>query len=1035
MRALVSSVVVTQLEDGSWPWNNLEGQGTLASTAAIYWGLALAKNAGVPVQHATFVNAERFFAAKFAKIDANDAESKALVIHALSLTGRADFSAANRLYRERQALSETSLAYMAAAFIRMGRSGFAEDLLKILDAKLVDGRRWKSNSRHSILSDDVRVTALALWSYAKLRRDSATTAAVANDLLGQSARLQSNSSLGVVITALAEYYNQGDRPGEDFTIQLLINDQLVGSIRSADLKTTHTLALRPERIDAGENRIRIKVDGRGEVRYAATLFGFSPDLKDPGTLDYPRIDKKVYYHDKLAYREVPLSADSSSPVASLELGQRFRAQVSFRNRNTNGGQNEYLIYEECIPTGALLVADSMAGNYKRVETDDSKIRFYFAPGQLHRISYELVAHAPGKYRVLPGIVHDAVDHGRMRLGQAHDLEILAPGVKSMDPYKMNGAEHFELATKLFNDGGADEAQQHLDALFADKEDRQRYERDIARMLLWIHTGHEQLDAARVVQMFEILRERHPELVIPFDKTLTVGRAYREIGEFERAWLVFQAAIESSFLNDAKLSAVLEDQGQYLGSVRYQEELWFEYPDSADVTTAFFALSQSLFQKAPEAKAIAAREKRLRQRTPTPDEADAANDQRPGERDEPEKIAMLEHSRALLHRFLVLYSDDPLADDAAFSEANVYFALKDYASVVEHAARGAERYADSELKSSFEYMAALGHFWQRRYKEALVSATSVANGDSKDRDYARYITAQIYHATGEPAEAMVWYEKVRQLYPDAADAIDYFQEKKISMGEVTTLQPGEAVEIKIDYRNIEEAALEIYKVDLMKLYLREKSLSNITAVDLAGIDPEGSLRLPLGDGKDFADKTMKATLPIQEEGAYLVICRGDNLYTSGLILITPLKLEIQETPAQGSVRVNVRDLTAGGSYVPEVLVKVVGANNDLFFSGQTDLRGVFQAEGVNGAATVLARAEGGKYAFFRGQITHGPPPQADAAAKDPMQSEGAASGKQLQQSDYLKNIEVQNRAVQDGNLKAWDAQRRGDNRGVEVQKAK
>ncbi len=1035
VRSLVSSVVVTQLKDGSWPWNNLADHSTRASTATIYWGLALAKDAGIPVHHSTFENAETFFATTFSKIDSNDAESKALVVHALSLTGRADFSAANRLYRERQNLSETALAYMAAAFIRMDRPTFAEDLLKILDTKLVEQCRWKSNSQHSILSDDVGTTALALWSYAKLRRDSATTAAVANHLLAQTTRLQSNRSLGTIVAALAEYYNQGERPGDDFTIQLLVNDRLVGTIKSANLKTTQTFAVTPEQIDAGENKIRIKIDGRGEIRYAATLSGFSPDLKDPETLDYPRFDQKVYYHDKLAYREVPLTAYSTSPVTSLELGQRFRTHVSFHNSTSNGRQKEYLVYEEHIPTGALLVAGSLAGNYKRIETEGSKLRFYFAPGHLNQINYELVAHAPGKYRVLPGIIHDAVDRGRMRVGKPRDLEILRPGAKSKDPYKTNGAEHFELATKLFNDGKQDEAQKHLDALFADKDDRKRFERDIARMLLWIHTGREKLDNARIVEMFEILRERHPELVIPFDKTLTVGRAYRGIGEFERAWLVFQAAIESSFLNDAKLSAVLEDQGQYLGSVRYQEELWFEYPDSADVTTAFFALSQSLFQKAPEAKAIAAREKRLRERQPTPDEADTEIHEKPSERDEPEKIAMLEHSRDLLHRFLTFYPKSPLADDAAFSEANVYFALKDYANVVERAARGAERHADSELKSSFEYMAALGHFWQRHYQEALTSATSVANGDSKDRDYARYITAQIYHATGKPADAMTWYEKVSQLYPDAADAIDYFKEKKISMGEVTTLKPGEAVEIKIDYRNIKEAALEIYKVDLMKLYLREKNLSNITAVDLAGIDPESSLSIPLGDGQDFADKTMKAELPIKDEGAYLVICRGDNLYTSGLILITPLKLEIQEATDEGSVRVNVRDVTAGGNYIPEVLVKVVGTNNDLFLSGHTDLRGVFQADGINGTATVLARAEGGRYAFYRGQKTHGTPPKPNAAAQEQMKGKRAGGKKQLQQSDYLRNIDVQNKAVQDLNFKAWDVQRRGDNRGVEVKKAK
>jgi len=286
--------------------------------------------------------------------------------------------------------------------------------------------------------------------------------------------------------------------------------------------------------------------------------------------------------------------------------------------------------------------------------------------------------------------------------------------------------------------------------------------------------------------------------------------------------------------------------------------------------------------------------------------------------------------------------------------------------------------------------------------------------------------------------MTWYEKVRQLYPDAANAIDYFKEKKISMGEVTTLKPGEAAEIAIDYRNIKEAALEIYRVDLMKLYLREKSLSNITAVDLAGIDPESSLNIPLGDGKDFADKTKKAKLPIKEEGAYLVICRGDNLFTSGLFLITPLKLEIQETPSEGSVRVNVRDLTDGGNYTPEVLVKVVGTSNDLFLSGHTDLRGVFQADGVTGTATVLARAEGGKYAFYRGQQTHGTPPAPNAAPRQQHErGRGKASEgkKQLQQSDYLKNIDMDNSVIQDSNFKAWDRQRRGDNRGVEVQKAK
>ena len=196
VRSLVSSVVVTQHKDGSWSWNRLANHSTHTSTATIYWGLALAKNAGIPVHHATFENAEKFFAAAFPKIETNDSDSKAIFIHALSVTGRADFSAANRIYRDRQNLSETALGYMAAAFIRMDRPTFAEDLLKILDTKLIDNFRWKSNSRHAILKDDTSTTAVALWSYAKLRRDSATTAKVANYLLAQAPRLRSESLAG-----------------------------------------------------------------------------------------------------------------------------------------------------------------------------------------------------------------------------------------------------------------------------------------------------------------------------------------------------------------------------------------------------------------------------------------------------------------------------------------------------------------------------------------------------------------------------------------------------------------------------------------------------------------------------------------------------------------------------------------------------------------------------------------------------------------------------------------------------------------------
>ena len=51
------------------------------------------------------------------------------------------------------------------------------------------------------------------------------------------------------------------------------------------------------------------------------------------------------------------------------------------------------------------------------------------------------------------------------------------------------------------------------------------------------------------------------------------------------------------------------------------------------------------------------------------------------------------------------------------------------------------------------------------------------------------------------------------------------------------------------------------------------------------------------------------------------------------------------------------------YLPDVHVKVIGSGNEDFVSGQTDLRGVFVADGIRGGATVIALAGPSRYAFY------------------------------------------------------------------------
>ncbi len=169
------------------------------------------------------------------------------------------------------------------------------------------------------------------------------------------------------------------------------------------------------------------------------------------------------------------------------------------------------------------------------------------------------------------------------------------------------------------------------------------------------------------------------------------------------------------------------------------------------------------------------------------------------------------------------------------------------------------------------------------------------------------------------------------------------------------------------------------------------------------------------------------LPLKDDAAYLVICRGDDLFTSGMVLITPLKIEVQEDSASGRVRVNVLD-TAKGGYRPEVHVKAIGSADKEFRSGETDLRGLFIADHVHGKATVIAREGESRYAFFRGETWLGAPLNAPAAP-----AQKAAVQQQL--FDYQGNLDVKNSELQESNRKRFDQQRRqAPSKGVQTQQA-
>ena len=1043
-RALINSLIVTQKDDGGWgvfPSHPSEW----VSSSMNYWALALAEQSGLAVDGQTMEKATAWLNKQYQSSSATDLHRKATILHALSFAGKADFRLVNALYRERNSLSSQSLAYVATTFVQLQREDYARELAIILANRAetadVGGQSltwWTTRlQHHPHLQSDVETTALAMFTLSKIMPDSELIDGAAQYLLNQRgcSGFANGNERGPSVAALSQHFADGAFANDDYELDIIINGELVETIVRNGDAGSETIQVDPKLLaEDGKNLIRFELEGRGQFAYAATLNGFTDNFDNRSTMPSPRITRR-YYHDSLRYNNLPINARSSSRVENIEIGQRIRVDVDFRNNS----RLPFATIEEQIPAGMTLLPDSI-NTRLQYEVRGNRIVFFTRIDEKVNsgsdYSYELVGQNTGNYQILPTIVRDAYNPADIRLGNAGAIRVLAPGEKSNDPYEINSEERVTLGQLHFNAGEFDEALKYLWPLF--DADRIYQEREVARMILWIHTMDDHFDADRIVRAFEILSVRYPDLTIPFDRILAVGKAYRNIGEFERAWLVFRATLEASFLKDSAVAAVLEDEGQLLGSLDYQEDLWWNYPDLPDVIASYFALSQTFYEEADNAAALEAqrtatlraatvRERNETERTPN-DESLLDNSEKIT------KPAIIGEAIRLLTRFQTIYPTNPLADDAAFSLANAWLDLKAYDSVIKLSENYRTLYADSEFHSSFQYMIALGHFWQREYEPALDAARVVADGNSRDRDFARYILGQIYHAEGQPAKAINWYEQVDEQYPDAREAIDYFQQQELSLEEINRFLPDEMTELAITYRNIAELQLQVYRVDLMKLYLREKNLSNITQVNLAGIEPQLITTVSLGDGKDYVEKEHTLELGLEDEGAYLVIARGDNLFASGLVLITPLKIEVQEDAVSGRVRMNLLD-EINNMRPAGVHVKAIGSADTEFNSGETDLRGIYVADGIDGRVTAIARDEHLRYAFYRGERWLGKTPE-----QFPDRSRDRAPAQQLAPAesvdvDYKGNLREQNKQLQFDNRSNWDAQRRNYSEGVEVQQAK
>ena len=966
IRTTISSLTSAQNNDGGWGWSAGSAKSDRYVTARATWSLSLARRAGYVIPDEGYNKSTQYLASQVAAAAGGDHESKAILLHALCEAGKSDFSLANRLYRERPSLSTPALLHLALAFVEMDRRETAGELLALVDRRMGGEATLDQTAAVPLACSQSLVEPRALHALAL--QAVSPQAPKAKELIDwllanrSGHRWSPDKATGPAALALCRWFADSRFEGERYKLTVWVNDHQAKILDMDGATVTQVIDVPQNLLAEGKQRVRFDVEGRGRYTYQVVLAGFVPadDLKN--TTDAWKVER-IYTPARLVRdgREIARgfgNVHSSTkrfrnPLTQVPMGRRGLVELKIERNVAATVPNEhleYLVVTEPIPSGTTVIEQSVRGPFERFEIEPGAITFYIGGrrkiGSLH---YELYGYLPGDYRAAPTVVRNVYRLEQMAVSESKRLKILPADAQSEDPYKLTPQELYELGTLAFRRDDWQSAASLLTELLADWNLTADPYRHTVEMLLDISL--ELNKPAQIVRYFEIAQEKWPDKQIPIAKVVQIGVAYHEMGEYERSYLTFRATVEGTFMRESGVAGALASQGELLRSIDVMQQLLSEYPPEPYVAAAHYSLAQQVYAKA----------------------ADAADDAKLREA-KVNRVDLIAAAWRMLEDFLTEYPLDPAADQSAFSAASALLELENYAEAAAACERYAGRYADSDLLDDFWFMIGYSRFALGQHDDAgkvlrkvvaskLVDKTTGQPTESDNKWPAVYILGQIHHSLGQAADAIREYRLVEDRFADAKKSIEYFLRKAIQLPEVTTVRPGQAVDVELEFRNVASCDLKVYRIDLMKFALLRQSLGGISRINLAGIEPHQQATIELGDGKDYRDRTHKLSLDLNEEGAYLVVCRGDSLFASGLVLLTPLEVEVQHDAASREVRTTVKDATTG-KYVHQADVKVIGVGNSDFVSGETDRRGLLVAQGIVGSPTVIARAGAGKYAFYR-----------------------------------------------------------------------
>lgn len=581
--------------------------------------LSSGKQAGYRIADENYDKAISYVRGQVAATNGADYESKAVLLHALTIAGKNDFTLANRLYRSRPSLSPASLLYVALTFAEMDRDATAKELLAAVANMNLDKPVTRRAETIGLLpwnSSPAELRALYAIALEKVDPASRQTRETVDWLIAHRTghRWAPDKATGPAALALCRWSARSRFEGEDYRVKVEVNGRNVGELEITPSSLTRSILVPNELLEDGKQRIHFQIAGRGQYTYQCILGGFveAEQIKSTSSACAVRrfFEPAPLERDgKLIPRGFDVLSGSHStfrnPLTELPVAKRGHVELEIWRQgipaNTPASQLEYLVITEPIPCGTTVAADSVHGGFERFEIGAGQVTFYVGSRRhISTIHYDLIGYLPGSYRVGPTVIRNAYRPDELVVADCKSLTILPLGATSGDEYRLTPRELFELGKLEYSANELPAAQHHLEQLVQDWNLDPAVYKEAVTTLFNVHLAEGPAD--RIVHYFEVVREKWPNENIPFEKILKVGKAYDEIGELERSYLVFRATVEGSFSRESALAGFLDAQGEFLRSVDVMGKLLREYPPESYIAAADYSLAQRIYAKAPEAVA-------------------------------------------------------------------------------------------------------------------------------------------------------------------------------------------------------------------------------------------------------------------------------------------------------------------------------------------------------------------------------------------------------------------------------------------------